>query len=101
MNAHASEQSSPPRLEQKGFELLGPPRGTLPRAPASVLLLVGLVTDARGGRLTPSLAVNQHSSIQSSGASALSPTSLILTFEVPGGRIGREPLETTKTLSPP
>ena len=37
--------------------------------------------------------------IQSSAASAVSPTMIILTFEVPGGRIGREPLETTKTLS--
>jgi hypothetical protein len=32
-------------------------------------------------------------------SSARSPTRTILTFEVPGGRIGREPLETTKTLS--
>ena len=39
------------------------------------------------------------SAIQSSAASALSPTKTILTFAVPGGRIGREPLETTKTLS--
>src|SRR5262245_15963372 len=101
MNAHTSEQSSPPPLEQKGCELLVPPRGTLPPATTPILPLVGLVTDARAGRLTPSLAVNQHSSIQSSGASALSPTSLILTFEVPGGRIGCEPLETMKTLSPP
>jgi hypothetical protein len=37
--------------------------------------------------------------IQSSAASAVSPTRTMLTFEVPGGRIGREPLETTKTLS--
>jgi hypothetical protein len=36
------------------------------------------------------------SAIQSSAASALSPTRTILTFEASGGRIGREPLETTK-----
>ena len=39
------------------------------------------------------------SAIQSSAASAVSPTRTIVTFEVPGGRSGREPLETTKTLS--
>ena len=37
------------------------------------------------------------SAIQSS--SALSPTRTMLTFDAPGGRIGREPLETTKTLT--
>ena len=31
---------------------------------------------------------------------ALSPTRTMLTFWVPGGRIGRDPLETTNTLSP-
>ena len=46
-----------------------------------------------------SSAAEMYSAIQSSAASALSPTKTILTFEVPGGRIGREPLETTKTLS--
>jgi hypothetical protein len=39
------------------------------------------------------------SAIQSSAASALSLTRTMLTFEIPGGRIGREPLDTTKTLS--
>src|SRR5215469_5359134 len=39
------------------------------------------------------------STIQSSAASALSPTRIILTFEIPAGRIGLDPLETTKTLS--
>ena len=39
------------------------------------------------------------SAIQSSVASALSPTKIILTFATPGGLIGREPLEMTKTLS--
>ncbi len=37
--------------------------------------------------------------IQSSAASALLPTRTMLTLGVFGGRIGREPLETTKTLS--
>ena len=36
------------------------------------------------------------STIQSSAASALSPTRIILTFEIPGGRIGLDPLETRK-----
>jgi len=44
--------------------------------------------------------VEMCSAIQSSAASARSPTKTILTFEVPGGRIGLDPLETTKTLSP-
>jgi hypothetical protein len=39
------------------------------------------------------------SAIQSAAASALSPARTMLTFDVPGGRIGREPLETTRTLS--
>ena len=43
-------------------------------------------------------AAEMCSAIQSSAASALSPTRTMRTFEVPGGRIGREPLETTKTL---
>ena len=38
------------------------------------------------------------SAIQSSAASALSLTRIMLTLGVPGGRIGREPLETTNTL---
>ena len=44
-------------------------------------------------------AAEMCSAIQSSAASALSPTRTIFAFEVPGGRIGREPLETTKTSS--
>ena len=44
-------------------------------------------------------AAEMCSAIQSSAASVLSPTRTIRTFEVPGGRIGREPLETTKTFS--
>ena len=49
--------------------------------------------------VTHTSAAEMFSAIQSSAASALSSTRTILTFEVPGGRIGREPLETTKTLS--
>ena len=48
MNPHTSEQSSPPPLEQKGFELLVPPGGTLPPATTPILLLAGPVTDTRG-----------------------------------------------------
>jgi hypothetical protein len=39
------------------------------------------------------------SAIQSSVASALSPTKTIRMFDALGGRIGREPLVTTKTLT--
>jgi hypothetical protein len=44
-------------------------------------------------------AAEMCSAIRLSAASALSPTRTIPTFEVPGGRIDREPLETTKTFS--
>jgi len=40
-----------------------------------------------------------RSAIQLSAASALSPTRTMLTFDIPGGRMGREPLLTTRTLS--
>jgi len=40
-----------------------------------------------------------RSAIQSSVASALSPTITMLTFGLRGGRIDREPLQTRKTLS--
>jgi Cys/Met metabolism PLP-dependent enzyme len=40
-----------------------------------------------------------RSAIQSLAASALSPTRTMLAFGIPGGWIGREPLEMTKTLS--
>jgi hypothetical protein len=40
-----------------------------------------------------------RSAIQSSAASAVSSTRTMLTLGIPGGRIGREPLETTKTLT--
>ena len=57
--------------------------------------------DARGmSEVTHTSVTPMRSAIQSSAASALSPTRTILTFDVPGGRIGREPLETTNTLSP-
>jgi len=49
--------------------------------------------------VTHTSAAEMRSAIHSSAASALSPTMTILTFEMPGGRIGREPLETTKTFS--
>jgi hypothetical protein len=49
--------------------------------------------------VTHTSAAEMCSAIQSSAASALSPTMTILTFELPGGRIGREPLQTTKTFS--
>ena len=56
--------------------------------------------DASGiSEVTQMSTAEMCSAIQSSAASAVSPTRTILTFEVPGGRIGREPLETTKTLS--
>jgi len=56
--------------------------------------------DARGmSEVTHTSVTPMRSAIQSSAASALSPTRTILTFDVPGGRIGSEPLETTKTLS--
>jgi hypothetical protein len=49
--------------------------------------------------VTQTSTAEMRSAIQLSAASALSPTRTILTFEVSGGRIGREPLETTNTLS--
>ena len=56
--------------------------------------------DASGiSEVTHTSVAPTRSAIQSSAASALSPTSIMLTFDMPGGRIGREPLETTKTLS--
>jgi len=56
--------------------------------------------DASGiSEVTHTSTAEMRSAIQSSAASALSPTRTIRTFEVLGGRIGREPLETTKTLS--
>jgi hypothetical protein len=57
--------------------------------------------DASGmSEVTHTSVAPMRSAIQSSAASALSPTRTMLTFDVPGGRIGREPLETTRTLSP-
>ena len=56
--------------------------------------------DANGiSEVTHTSMAETCSAIQSSAASAVSPTRTMLTFEMPGGRIGREPLETTKTLS--
>src|SRR5690349_12951692 len=56
--------------------------------------------DASGiSEVTHTSVAPMRSAIQSSAASALSPTRTMLTFDVPGGRIGREPLETTRTLS--
>ena len=56
--------------------------------------------DASGiSEVTHTSVAPMRSAIQSSVASALSPTRIMLTFDMPGGRIGREPLETTKTLS--
>src|SRR5262249_45207888 len=56
--------------------------------------------DASGiSEVTHTSADEMCSTIQSSAASALSPTRIILTFEIPGGRIGLDPLETTKTMS--
>jgi hypothetical protein len=37
--------------------------------------------------------------IQSSAASAVSLTRTMLTFDIPGGRIGRKSFETTKALT--
>jgi hypothetical protein len=57
--------------------------------------------DASGmSEVTQTSTAEICSAIQSSAASALSPTRTTLTFGVPGGRIGLEPLETTKTWSP-
>src|SRR5271166_2226942 len=56
--------------------------------------------DASGiSDVTQTSTTEMCSAIQSSAASALSPTRIMLTFGVPGGRMGREPLDTTKTLS--
>src|SRR5262249_40307325 len=56
--------------------------------------------DANGiSEVTQTSIDEMCSTIQSSAASALSPTRIILTLEIPGGRIGLDPLETTKTLS--
>jgi hypothetical protein len=56
--------------------------------------------DASGiSEVTQASAAEMCSAIQSSAPSALSSTRTMLTFEIPGGRIGREPSETTKTLS--
>ena len=54
--------------------------------------------DASGmSEVTQTSVDEMCSAIQSSVASALSPTRIMLTFEVPVRRIGREPLETMKT----
>jgi hypothetical protein len=56
--------------------------------------------EARGiSEVTHTSVASMRSAIQSSAASAVSPTRTMLTFDIPGGRIGREPLETTKTLT--
>jgi len=52
--------------------------------------------DASGiSEVTHTSTAGMCSTIQSSAASAASPTRTMRTFEVPGGLIGREPLETT------
>jgi len=52
--------------------------------------------DASGiSEVTHTSTAEMCSAIQSSAASAASPTRTMRTFEVPGGLIGREPLETT------
>jgi hypothetical protein len=57
--------------------------------------------DASGmSEVTHTSVAPMRSAMQSAAASALSPTRIMLTFDVSGGRIGREPLETTRTLSP-
>jgi hypothetical protein len=56
--------------------------------------------DASGiSEVTHTSTAEMYSAIQSSAASALSPTRTMLTLGAPGGRIGREPFETTKTSS--
>ena len=56
--------------------------------------------DANGiSEVTHTSAAEMCSAIQSSAASAVSPTKTMWTFEEPGGPIGREPLKTTNTLS--
>src|SRR4051794_7490299 len=56
--------------------------------------------DASGiSEVTHTSVVPIRAAIQSSAAPAVSPTRTILTFEIPGGRIGREPFETTRTLT--
>jgi hypothetical protein len=50
------------------------------------------VTHTSGGKM--------RSAIQSSATSAPSPTVTIATFGRPGGRMGREPFETTTTATP-
>ena len=56
--------------------------------------------DANGmSEVTQTSVAPMRSAIQSSAASALSPTRIMLTLDFAGGRIGREPLETTKTWS--
>ena len=56
--------------------------------------------DASGiSDVTQTSAAEMCSAIQSSAASALSPTRTIFTFSILGGRMEREPFDTTKTLS--
>ena len=56
--------------------------------------------DASGiSEVTHTSAAPMRAAIQSSAASAVSPTRTMLTFDIPAGRIGREPLETTNTLT--
>ena len=56
--------------------------------------------DASGiSEVTHTSTAEMCSAIQSSAASAVSPLRTMRTFAVPGGLIGREPLEMTKTLS--
>ena len=56
--------------------------------------------DASGiSEVTDTSVAPTRSAIQSSAASAVSPTRTMVTFDAPGDRIGREPFETTKTLT--
>src|SRR6185312_12171195 len=68
------------------------PAGAIARAPFS------RQRDARGmSAVTHTSPMAMCSAIQSSAASAVSPTVIIVTFARPVGRIGRDPLATTTT----
>jgi len=55
----------------------------------SALVIGGIAMQATQMLVIAIIMPTTCSAIQSSAASALSPTRTILTFEVPGGRIGR------------